>query len=162
MPIDLKQIAAVSGMNGLYRVVKPTRTGVIIESLADKPNRLVAQARHRMSLLEEISIYTTDEETTVPLADVFDRIHEKYGDELPLSSKPTDEEYKSFMEDILPDYDQDRVYVSDMKKLANWYNIVNKHLQFTKATPEAPAEEKEKAAPAKKEASAKQEEKAKK
>ncbi|TXK48040.1 hypothetical protein FVR03_08395 [Pontibacter qinzhouensis] len=148
MPIDLKQIAAVSGMNGLYRVVKPTRTGVIIESLADKPNRLVAQARHRMSLLEEISIYTTDEETTVPLAEVFDRIHQKFGDELPLSSKPSDEEYKAFMEDVLPEYDQDRVYISDMKKLATWYAIVNKHLQFTKAASEteaAPEEKEEKA-----------------
>ncbi|MFT2011141.1 DUF5606 domain-containing protein [Pontibacter sp. 13R65] len=161
MPIDLRQIAAVSGMNGLYRVVKPTRTGVIIESLADKPNRLVAQARHRMSLLEEISIYTTDEETTVPLADVFDRIHEKYGDELPLSSKPNDDEYRSFMEEILPDYDQDRVYISDMKKLATWYKIVNKHLQFTKATPEAAPEETETAA-AEKETTTKKDDSSKK
>lgn len=135
MPIDLKQIAAISGMNGLYRVVKPTRNGVIIESLADNPSRLVAQARHKMSLLEEISIYTTDEETTVPLAEVFDRIHQKYGQELPLSEKPSNEEYKSFMEDVLPDYDEERVYVSDMKKLVNWYQIVSRHLSFTDAAP---------------------------
>ncbi len=136
MPIDLRQVAAISGMSGLYRVVKPTRTGVIVENLADN-SRLVAQARHRMSLLDEISIYTTDEETTVPLAEVFDRIHQKYGKELPLGEKPTDADYKSFMEAVLPEYDEERVYVSDMKKLANWYNIVSKHMEFTDKAPEA-------------------------
>lgn len=139
MPIDLRQVAAISGMNGLYRVVAPTRTGVIVESLSDKPQRSIAQARQRMSLLDEISIYTTDEETTVPLADVFDRINEKYGDDLPLSEKPDDSEYKAFLESVLPDYDEERVYVSDMKKLANWYKIVKKHVGFTALEPEKPA-----------------------
>lgn len=144
MPIDLKQVAAISGMNGLYRVVKPTRSGVIIESLSDKPQRLVAQARHRMSLLDEISIYTTDEEATVPLAEVFDRINQKYGNDLPLSEKPSNEDYKAFMESVLPEYDDERVYVSDMKKLAAWYEIVNKHIGFSEGEKEeAPAEKEE-------------------
>ncbi len=135
MPIDLKQVAAISGMNGLYRVLKPTRAGVIIESLSDNPQRMVAQARHRMSLLDEISIYTTDEEeATVPLAEVFDRINKKYGNDLPLNEKPSNEEYKAFMEDVLPEYDEERVYVSDMKKLATWYEIVNKHIGFREET----------------------------
>ena len=142
MPIDLRQVAAISGMNGLYRVVAPTRTGVIVESLSDKPQRLVAQARQRMSLLDEISIYTTDEETTVPLAEVFDRINQKFGDDLPLSEKPADSEYKAFMEEVLPDFDEERVYVSDMKKLANWYRIVKQHIGFT-----APEKEEKKAEP---------------
>lgn len=133
MPIDLRQVAAIAGMSGLYRIVKPTRTGVIVESLADNPSRLVAQARHRMSLLDEISIYTTDEESTVPLAEVFDRIHQKYGNDLPLSDKPSDSDLKGFMEEVLPEYDEERVYVSDMKKLATWYTIVSKHMTFTEA-----------------------------
>jgi len=133
MPIDLRQVAAIAGMSGLYRIVKPTRTGVIVESLADNPSRLVAQARHRMSLLDEISIYTTDEETTVPLAEVFDRIHQKYGNDLPLNDKPSDSELKDFMGEVLPEYDEERVYVSDMRKLATWYAIVSKHMTFTEA-----------------------------
>ena len=141
MPIDLRQVAAISGMNGLYKVVKPTRTGVIVESLSDDPQRIVAQARHRMSLLDEISIYTTDEESTVPLAEVFDKIHEKYGDDLPLSEKPGNEDYKDFLRSVLPDFDEERVYVSDMKKLAAWYAIVNKYVGFTAETPEATAED---------------------
>lgn len=146
MPIDLRQVAAISGMNGLYRVVAPTRTGVIVESLSDKPQRSVAQARQRMSLLDEISIYTTDEETTVPLAEVFERINDKFGDDLPLSEKPADSEYKAFMEAVLPDFDEERVYVSDMKKLANWYKIVKKHIGFTAAEEAAPKAKSKKAA----------------
>ncbi|WP_018477191.1 DUF5606 family protein [Pontibacter roseus] len=143
MPIDLRQVAAIAGMSGLYRIVKPTRNGVIVESLSDNPTRMVAQARHRMSLLDEISIYTTDEETTVPLAEVMDRIHQKYNGELPLSEKPSDDELKDFMAEVLPEYDEDRVYVSDMKKLANWYTIVSKHLEFSPAADEAAGEEAE-------------------
>ena len=141
MPIDLRQVAAISGQSGLYQIVKPTRTGVIVQSLEENPKTMVAQARHRMSILDEISIYTTDEEGTVPLAEVFERIHEKYGDKLPLSEKPSNEEYQQFMSDVLPNYDEDRVYTSDMKKLANWYLILNKHIGFTKD--EEKAEEKE-------------------
>ncbi|AKD03442.1 DUF5606 domain-containing protein [Pontibacter korlensis] len=133
MPIDLRQIAAVSGQSGLFRVVKPTRTGVIMESLEESPKTMVAQARHRMSLLDEISIYTTDEEGTVPLAEVFDRINEKYGEDLPLGDKPDNEDYKNFISDVLPNYDEDRVYVSDMKKLVNWYSIVKKYVGFSEA-----------------------------
>ncbi|MEJ8756063.1 DUF5606 domain-containing protein [Pontibacter sp. H259] len=149
MPIDLRQVAAISGMNGLYRVVAPTRTGVIVESLSDKPQRMVAQARQRMSLLDEISIYTKDEETTVPLAEVFERINEKFGDDLPLSEKPADHEYKAFLEAVMPDFDEERVYVSDMKKLANWYKIVKQHIGFTAPEKEEKAVEKkvEKKAP---------------
>jgi hypothetical protein len=139
MPIDLRQVAAIAGMSGLYRIVKPTRNGVIVESLSDKPTRMVAQARHRMSLLDEISIYTNDEEATVPLAEVMDRIHQKYNGELPFGEKPSDQELKDFMADVLPDYDEDRVYVSDMRKLANWYGIATKHVGFT-AGEEAAAE----------------------
>jgi hypothetical protein len=143
MPIDLRQVAAIAGMSGLYRVVKPTRTGVIVESLEENPKNLVAQARHRMSLLDEISIYTTDEEGTIPLAEVFDIMHQKYGDKLPLSDKPSNEDYKNLMADVLPDFDEERVYVSDMKKLAAWYYIVKDFVGFKEEEAAAPASEKE-------------------
>ncbi|WP_276498097.1 DUF5606 domain-containing protein [Pontibacter litorisediminis] len=164
MPIDLRQVAAVSGQSGLYRVVKPTRTGVILESLEDTPKTMVAQARHRMSLLDEISIYTTDGEGTVPLAEVFDRVNEKYGENLPLGDKPTNEDYKEFMGNVLPNFDEERVYVSDMKKLVSWYAIVRKHVGFTEAPKsESKATEGKEAAeekaPAEKKASKKKSEK---
>ena len=144
MPIDLRQVAAIAGMSGLFKVVKPTRTGVIVESLEENPKNLVAQARHRMSLLDEISIYTTDEEGTVPLAKVFDLMHQKYGDTLPLSDKPGNEDYRKLLADVLPEYDEERVYVSDMKKLVSWYYIVKAFVGFKEAeakTPETAAAE---------------------
>lgn len=144
MPIDLRQVTAIAGMSGLFKVVKPTRTGVIVESLEENPKNLVAQARHRMSLLDEISIYTTDEEGTVPLAKVFDLMHQKYGDTLPLSDKPGNDDYKKLLADVLPEYDEERVYISDMKKLVSWYYIVKDFVGFKEeeaAAPEAEAAE---------------------
>ena len=81
MPVDLRDIASISGMPGLYRIVSPTRSGVIIETLAENPVRSVAQAKHRISLLHEISIYTNDPDVTVPLTDIFDAARAKYGEE---------------------------------------------------------------------------------
>ncbi len=138
MPVNLKDIASIAGMSGLYRIVSPTRSGVIIETLDDKANRQVAQSKHRISLLHEISIYTEDAEVTVPLADVFERIRQKYGQEIPVNSKSSNNELFSFIQEIIPDYDRSRVYVSDIKKLVSWFAIVSKYVPFTEAeaTPE--------------------------
>jgi hypothetical protein len=141
MPYNLKEIAAISGMSGLFRIVKPTRTGVIIESLEEQPTKGVAQARQRISLLEEISIYTTAEEDTVPLKDVFSRIRLQYGDELPVNPKSSGAELAEFMEEIVPEYDQERVYTSDMKKIVTWYDIIRRFVPFTEEEAEAQEEE---------------------
>ena len=144
MPFNLREIASIAGMSGLFRIIKPTRNGVIIESLEEKPTRGVAQARQRISLLEEISIYTTNADNTIPLRDVFDRIRQQYGEDLPVNPKSSGAELASFMEEIIPEYDQERVYTSDMKKVVTWYTIVNKFVPYTeeeKKEEEAPAEE---------------------
>ena len=130
MPYDLKEIAAISGMPGLYRLVKPTRAGVIIEALDAKGTRSVASARNKVSLLQEISIYTQDYDQTVPLSEVFDRIHQQHGAELALTHKSDDRDLTALMEGIMPDYDRERVYMSDIKKLVQWYNVVSKALDY--------------------------------
>jgi hypothetical protein len=130
MPYDLKEVAAISGMPGLYRLLKPTRAGVIIETLDAKATRSVASARNKVSLLHEISIYTQDYDQTVPLTEVFDRIHQKYGADLPLSNKSDDRDLTAFMGEIIPDYDRDRVYMSDIKKLVTWYRAVSSTLEY--------------------------------
>ncbi|PSR53360.1 hypothetical protein AHMF7605_07370 [Adhaeribacter arboris] len=135
MPVNLKDIASIAGMSGLYRIVSPTRSGVIIETLDDKASRQVAQSKHRISLLHEISIYTEDAEVTVPLAEVFERIRQKYGQELTVSSKSSNAELFSFIQEIIPDFDRSRVYVSDIKKIITWYGIVSKYVPFTEAEP---------------------------
>jgi hypothetical protein len=156
MPVDLREIASIAGMPGLFRIVSPTRTGVIIETLAETPVRSTAQAKHRISLLHEISIYTNDPEVTIPLSEIFDNIRTQHGDEIPVHGKSSNAELTSFMESILPDYDRDRVYMSDIKKIANWYNIVKKFLNFDaaalekeSATAEEPTEKAEKKTKAK-------------
>ena len=152
MPVDLREIASISGMPGLYRIVSPTRSGVIIETLADKPVRSAAQAKHRISLLHEISMYTNDPDVTVPLSEVFDRVNAEFGENIPVNAKSSNQELTAFMEKVLPDYDRERVYISDIKKLASWYALVRKHLNFTEAVaqPEAPVEAGNEEKPAKK------------
>jgi len=131
MPVDLKEIASIAGMSGLYRVVSPSRNGIVVETLDEKGNRFVAQSKHRISLLSEISVYQENSEDTLPLSEVFDRIRKQYGLDITINSKSSNPELASFMESVVPDYDRERVYMSDIKKLAGWYSIVSKHLPFT-------------------------------
>ena len=115
--MDLKQFAAVAGKSGLYKVVKPTRSGVILEALDEKKSKCVANANSRVSLLKEISIYTTDADGAVLLEEVFQTIHDKYGKSLPVNTKDDSNTLGNFLSEIVPEYDEDRVYHSDMKKL---------------------------------------------
>jgi hypothetical protein len=138
MPYDLKEIAAISGMPGLYRLVRPTRNGVIVESLDEKAARSVASARNKVSLLQEISIYTQDYDQTVPLTEVFDRIYQQHGNSLAVTNKADDRDLTAFMEAIIPDYDRQRVYMSDIKKLVSWYHAVSSRLDY-----QAPATDEE-------------------
>lgn len=142
MPYELKEIAAISGMPGLYRLLKAARHGVLVESLDARATRSMAPARNKVSLLAEISIYTTDYDVNVPLTDVFEQIHARYGTDLPVNSKSSEAELAEFMGQAVPDYDRDRVYFSDIKKLASWYGVVSQHLPYQPATEgdAAPAE----------------------
>ena len=124
--MELKDIAAVSGKPGLYQVVKPTRTGLVLESLDGQQSRIVTGPHHRVSLLHEISIYTMDYDKTIPLQEIFSKILKEFGDDPGVDGKSDADELKAFLEHIVPDYDNERVYVSDMKKLASWYAILYK------------------------------------
>jgi hypothetical protein len=125
--MTLTEIATITGKGGLYRVVAPTKSGVILESLDDAKTKMVATTSHRLSLLNEISIYTTTKEGTAPLAEVLKKINNEFGDDAGVDSNSDANELKSFLKSILPDYDESRVYVSDIKKLVKWYEIILKH-----------------------------------
>lgn len=155
--MDLKEIASISGKGGLFRIVKPTRSGVIVESLDDKAARMVATANHRISVLKEISIYTNDAEGSAPLEDVLHTIYKEFGDDPGVDSSSSSEELKAFLQHILPEYDRDRVYVSDIKKLVGWYKIL---LQYAPEALQPAAENTETKAPeAEKEEAAQDEQK---
>lgn len=133
MPYDLKELAAISGQSGLFRLVRPARHGVLVESLDSKATRSLAPASNKVSLLTEIGIYTQDSDETAPLTDVFERIHAKYGTDLPVTGKASEAELREFMAEVLPDYDAQRVYQSDIKKLVTWYGIVSQHVPYQEA-----------------------------
>src|SRR5690606_430468 len=108
--MTLADIASISGKGGLFKVVAPTKSGVILESLDDARTKLVATTSHKLSLLHEISIYTTTKEGTVPLEDVLKKIHAEFGDDPGVDGNSEGSELKAFLKAILPVYDEDRVY----------------------------------------------------
>ncbi|BDD11152.1 hypothetical protein FUAX_35840 [Fulvitalea axinellae] len=122
--MKLSEIASISGKGGLFHIVAPTRSGVIVEALDETKRRMVASATSRVSVLHEISIYTTDAEGSVPLQDVFAKIKEEFGDDPGVGNKSSKEELRAFMKHILPNHEEERVYISDIKKLVSWYKIL--------------------------------------
>lgn len=117
--IKLKDILSISGKGGLFKFIAQARNGVVVESLEDN-KRHVAPATARVSSLEDIAIFTEEEE--LPLADIFMRIYEKTEGKAALSHKASGDELKNAFLDLVPDYDEERVYVSDIKKVYQWYN----------------------------------------
>jgi len=157
--MDLKDIAAVSGKSGLYKVIKPTRTGLILETLDEVKGKLIAGATNKVSLLNEISVFTTGEEVSASLATVLVNIHKKYGNSIPVDSKASNNELFDFLAQALPEFDREKVYPSDIKKLVTWYGILTKHApeKFTEEEPKV-EELKETAPPASKKTAAKKDE----
>lgn len=121
--MNLKDILAISGKGGLFKFISQGRTGIIVESFEDK-KRSVIHASSKVSALEDIAIFTETEE--VALGDIFNKIHEKENGKATIDHKSSADELKAFMAEILPEYDKERVYVSDMKKLVQWYNTLQK------------------------------------
>ncbi len=120
--MDLSKILSISGKPGLYLLVSQTKTGALVESLLDG-KRQPAFSNERISSLEDISIFTLEED--IPLKNVFELIYSKEKGGECISHKSDNNKIVQYMEEILPDFDRDRVYVSDMKKLFSWYNILN-------------------------------------
>jgi hypothetical protein len=117
----LKDILAISGKGGLFKFISQGRNGIIVESLSDN-KRSHIPATAKISALEDIAIFTEDKE--MPLQDVFKIIIEKEDKGAAIDHKSKPDELKKYMEEIIPDYDREKVYVSDIKKLLNWYNIL--------------------------------------
>ena len=133
MKTDLSKILAVSGQSGLYLYISATRSGAVVEALADK-KRSAVSASSRITSLADISIYTDEEE--VKLQEVFLNMKEVLGDADAPSSKSAPEELKALFEKALPTYDRDRFYVSHMKKVVDWYNCLKNNASLDFVDPE--------------------------
>jgi len=121
--MELKEILSITGNNGLYRFVSQSRGGIIVEHLENKQRTHVPSST-RVSSLGDVAIYTTDEE--VPLATVMLKIEEKTSGNAVDTSKVSNDFYWKYFAEILPDFDRERVYVSDIKKVISWYNTLQK------------------------------------
>jgi len=117
--MNLTGIIAISGKPGLFKVVAQGKSNLIVESLTDG-KRIPAYSTDRISALEDISVYTYEDDK--PLTTVFETIHTKENGGLAPSHKEDKRTLEGYMLDILPNYDQERVYLSDVKKIFQWYN----------------------------------------
>ncbi|MFT4697271.1 MAG: hypothetical protein ACI9SJ_000392 [Flavobacteriaceae bacterium] len=122
--MSLEKILSISGKPGLYQLKNQTRNGFIAESLIDG-KVISVNTQHNVSLLSEIAIYTLTEE--VPLAEVLTKISEKENGGEAINHKSSKDELEEYFFNVLPDYDEDRVYASDIKKVVQWYNLLIKH-----------------------------------
>ena len=142
--MELDKIIAISGRPGLFEVQVQTRTGFVAHSLVDG-KRITASIRDQVSLLSEINIYGLQDE--VPLAEIFQKILAKEnGAVCSVKPKAPATDLEAFFFEVFQDYDEERVYPSDIKKIIQWYNVlVNKGLLVAEAAPaaesEAPTEE---------------------
>ena len=120
--MGLEKILSVAGKPGLYKLITQTRTGFVAESLLDG-KRITVSLRSSVSVLSEIAIYTLEEE--VPLREVFQKIQTKEnGGKTTVGHKDEKIKLEEYFFEVLPNYDEDRVYVSDIKKIIQWYNIL--------------------------------------
>ncbi len=120
--MDLKKIVAIAGYPEVFKVIKEARKGLIVESL-QTGKRMQAFITYKISSLEDIAIFTQDGE--IPLKDVFKRIWDKENKgKAPDPKKLSKQEIINYFEQILPEYDRNKVYVSDMKKVLRWYNML--------------------------------------
>lgn len=121
--MDFSEILSIAGKPGLFKVVTQAKAGIIVESIIDG-KKFTAFSSERISSLEEISIFSENED--IPLKDVFKTFFEKCEGKETISHKSETKLIKSTFEEMVPDYDQDRVFVSDIRKVLQWYNLLLK------------------------------------
>ena len=137
--MSLDKILSIGGKPGLYKLLTQTRTGFVAESLIDS-RRITVGIQSNVSLLSEIAIYTLDEE--LPLKEVFNKIKEKeQGGKTSVGHKDEKIKLEEYFFELVPDYDEDRVYPSDIKKVIQWYNLLHDNGITEFETAEAASEE---------------------
>ena len=119
--MKLEKVIAITGKPGLYEIISQSKSGIIVESLLDK-KRFPVNSLHNISTLNDIAIYTY--ETEVPLKAVFFNIFEKQEGKETINPKSSKNELLDYFGEVLPGYDEERVYASNIKKILSWYNTL--------------------------------------
>ncbi len=125
MSISIKDVVAITGTPGLHKIVKTDDKAIIVESIDEKQKRQMVRGNMMASKIMDVSIYTTDD--SEPLVNVLKSIQEKFGGELPITKKSSKNELMNFLREVLPNFDDERVYPSNIKKLVSWYEIIHKY-----------------------------------
>ncbi|UCE92778.1 MAG: DUF5606 domain-containing protein [Flavobacteriaceae bacterium] len=126
--MTLEKVIAISGKPGLFEIISQSKAGVIVESLSDK-KRFPVNSLHNISTLNDIAIYTYEEE--IPLKQVFCSIFDKEEGKETINPKSSKNDLLSYFAEVLPDFDQERVYASNIKKILSWYNsLVTANFDF--------------------------------
>jgi hypothetical protein len=123
----LTDLASISGKPGLYRVIARHKNGVVVESLEERKRKFPVRSNLQVAMLDKVTIFSKGTDDLF-LGTIFDTIYQRYGRSLPVTPKSTARELREFMEEVAPEHDENRVYVSDVKKLVKWYNILIERL----------------------------------
>lgn len=127
--MELKDIISVPGMSGLYKVVANNKNGFIVESLADSKRTLI-NSNQRIMTLVDIAVYTTGED--MPLREIYKNIQQKEGQKLGVDPKADGAKLREYFKKLVPTFDEERVYTSDIKKMLVWYDILKDKIDFSK------------------------------
>ncbi len=119
--IDLTGIISITGLSGLYKVVAQSKNGIIVEGMLDK-KRINVYSTTKVSTLSDIGMYTTGEDK--PMEEIVSTIFDKEKGGPCINAKADDKEIEAYFSQILPNYDKERVYVSNMRKLFSWYTVM--------------------------------------
>ena len=128
-PMKLSEILAVTGLPGLYRVVTERKGGLIVKHLGDGKRKFAPQRKHQFAPLESMAMYTDDGEAE-PLNKLFHRMNEQAEDNPAPAPSASKDVLFEYIADILPNYDQDQVHASDIKRLLKWYHFMREHELF--------------------------------
>ncbi|WP_298951340.1 DUF5606 domain-containing protein [uncultured Nonlabens sp.] len=120
--MSLDNILSITGKSGLYQLKSKAKSGFVVESLLDNKTSIVGIS-HNVSVLKDISIYTYSKE--IPLKEVFKKIAAKESNGAAINHKGSKKELENYFNEVLPDYDEGRVYASDIKKVLQWYNLLH-------------------------------------
>ncbi|MEN8704296.1 MAG: DUF5606 domain-containing protein [Polaribacter sp.] len=139
--MEFSKIISVGGKPGLFQVISQSKNAIIVQGINDT-KRVAINATQNVSLLENIAIYTYEED--LPLLEVFKAMSEKTNGEKAISHKESGNKLTSFFAEVLPNYDDERVYTSNIKKVIQWFNIlIDAGMDFSAVTEENTAKEAE-------------------
>ncbi len=141
MSMNLEKLVAVSGTSGVFQLVATKNNGLILENIDTKKRNFYSSRTYNFTPLESLSVYVTDSvDETIELGGVFSKMQEQLETNPPVSSKADAEATKTYFAQILPDYDRDKVYLSDMKKIIKWFVFLQERNLLKPKTTEVDAE----------------------